>query len=73
LPTGGVAQARPNAIFELGWFYGRLGRSRVCNLVKRGTSIQSDLAGIVSIEFIEKVDETVPALEKELRQAGLIS
>jgi len=73
LPTGGVAQARPNAIFELGWFYGRLGRSRVCNLVKRGTSIHSDLAGIVSIEFIEKVDETVPALEKELRQAGLIS
>ena len=31
---GDSAQARPNVIFELGWFYGRLGRSRVCILSK---------------------------------------
>lgn len=67
-----VVQARPNAIFELGWFYGRLGRSRVCILMKRGTTIHSDLAGIVRIEFIEKVEEAVAALEKELARADLL-
>ena len=40
------AQARPNVILELGWFYGRLGRSRVCIVSKKGTKIPSDLARI---------------------------
>lgn len=69
---GEETQARPNVIFELGWFYGRLGRPRVCILAKRGTSIHSDLSGIVRIEFIENVEETVPGLERELRHAGLV-
>jgi hypothetical protein len=46
---GDVTQARPNVIFEMGWFYGRLGRARVCILSKRGTSMHSDLSGIVRI------------------------
>ena len=71
-PDCDAIQARPNVIFELGWFYGRLGRSRVCILCKRGTSIHSDLSGIVRIEFIENVDEVISPLEKELRQARLI-
>ncbi len=69
---GEVTQARPNVIFELGWFYGRLGRSRVCILCKRATAIHSDLSGIVHIEFIENVEEAIPSIEKELRQAKLI-
>lgn len=71
--TLSVSQARPNAIFELGWFYGRLGRSRVCILMKRGTSLHSDLAGIVRVDFIERVDEALAPLERELMQAGLLS
>ncbi len=70
---GEETQARPNVIFELGWFYGRLGRSRVCILSKRGTSIHSDLSGIVRIEFIENVEEAISGLERELHQAGLTS
>jgi predicted nucleotide-binding protein len=69
---GEATQARPNVIFELGWFYGRLGRARVCILAKRGTSVHSDLSGIVRIEFIENVEEAAHNLEKELRQAGLV-
>jgi predicted nucleotide-binding protein len=65
-------QARPNVIFEMGWFYGRLGRQRVCILFKKGTKIHSDLDGIMRIEFAENVEEILPKLEKELKEAGLI-
>ena len=65
-------QARPNVIFELGWFYGRLGRPNVCILFKRGTRIHSDLAGISRIEFTESVAETGDELEQELLEAGVL-
>ena len=41
-------QARPNVIFELGWFCGRLGREKICILFREGTSIHSDLDGVSS-------------------------
>lgn len=65
-------QARPNAIFELGWFYGRLGRERVCILFRKGTKIPSDLDGITRIEFEDSIDEKTLEIEKELREAGLL-
>lgn len=42
---GEYLQARPNVIFELGWFYSKLGWGKVCILFKRGTKIHSDLEG----------------------------
>jgi len=66
------AQARPNVIFELGWFYGKLKRDRVCILFKKGTKIHSDLDGISRIEFNESVEDKVLEIEKELKAAGLI-
>ena len=65
-------QARPNTIFELGWFYGRLGRPNVCILFKKGTKIHSDLNGINSIEFEKTVQEKVLQIRAELRDAGII-
>jgi len=65
-------QARPNAIFELGWFYGRLGRKRVCILFKKGTKIHSDLEGIIRIEFGNSIEEKIMEIEKELKEAGLL-
>jgi len=59
-------QARPNVIFELGWFYGRLSRSKVCILFKEGTKIHSDLDGISRIEFRESVAEKIDEIEREL-------
>jgi hypothetical protein len=67
------AQARPNVVFELGWFHGRLGRARVCILFKRGTKLHSDLEGISRIEFAENVEEKILEIEKELKAAGLLS
>jgi hypothetical protein len=45
---GEYSQARPNVAFELGWFYGKLGRKKVCILFKKGTRIHSDLEGVIN-------------------------
>ncbi|MFZ5634013.1 MAG: TIR domain-containing protein [Bacillota bacterium] len=66
-------QARPNVVFELGWFYGRLGRERVCILFKSGMQIHSDLDGINRIEFNSDINEKIVEIEKELESAGLIN
>ena len=65
-------QARPNVIFELGWFYGRLGRSRVCILFQRTAKIPSDLNGITTIEFDNSIEERVTEIERELKEAGIL-
>lgn len=72
LDEDNYTQARPNVIFELGWFYGRLGRPNVCILFKRGTRIHSDLDGISRIEFTESVLETRDELEQELLAAEVL-
>jgi len=57
--VGGVAsgpsdlkpRARQNVIMELGYFMGRLGRSRVCALHKGSVELPSDYQGILYIEM----------------------
>lgn len=64
-------QARPNVLFELGWFYGRFGRDRVC-IVKQGkTEMPSDLAGILTINFQTNVSEGLLNIERELSRVGI--
>ena len=70
--SGEYAQARPNVVFELGWFCGRLGRKQTCILFKKGTLIHSDLEGVSRIEYTESVEEKVLDIEKELKAAKLI-
>lgn len=65
-------QPRPNVVFELGWFCGRLGRSNVCILMRKGTRIHSDLEGISRIEFTDSVEEKVIEIETELKEAKLL-
>ena len=65
------AQARPNVLFELGWFYGRLGRKNVCIIMKEGTKIHSDLDGISRIKFVDKIRPEFEYIQKELRNAKL--
>ncbi len=40
-------RARQNVVFELGFFMGKLGRDRVCVLIKEGVEKPSDIDGIV--------------------------
>jgi predicted nucleotide-binding protein len=44
-------QARPNVFFELGWFYGKIGRDNVCILFKKGGRIHSDLPPLSAESF----------------------
>ncbi len=70
-PTELKLRARQNVIFELGYFIGRLGRSRVCALYVPGVELPSDYQGVAFVQ----VDEGGAwrfALAKELRAADLI-
>ena len=41
------ARARQNVVFELGYFIGRLGRSRVTVLYEGGVELPSDMSGVL--------------------------
>lgn len=47
-------RARQNVILELGYFLGKLKRSRVCALYKTGVEIPSDYEGVLWIELDDK-------------------
>lgn len=65
-------QARPNVLFELGWFCGRYGRGKVRMLRKKDTSLPSDLSGLIAYEFNDKVSEVFLDIKKDLLAAGII-
>ncbi len=68
-------QARPNVIFELGWFYANLGRSRVCILDQASDKSQifSDLQGVLRMQFNNAVSEKYIEIERELKSVGIIN
>jgi len=59
-------RARQNVIFELGFFYGKLKRNKVCCLYKEGVELPSDISGVSYIKFKESPEE-----KYELKAAGL--
>jgi predicted nucleotide-binding protein len=65
-------QARPNVIYELGWFCGRLGRGNVMLLLKEGTSMFSDFGGIIQKRFSKNVSEKLVEIRKDLVAAGVL-
>lgn len=66
-------QARPNVIFETGWFVGRLGPSRVLLLVKQGTQLHSDFDGVSKIPFAKSIEEQMAQINRELVAAELLA
>ena len=61
---------RQNVILELGYFFGRLGRSRVCALLDGDMEMPSDYAGVLYV-LLDDADGWKLTLAKELRAAGL--
>jgi len=65
------ARARQNVVFELGYFAGKLGRSRVCALLSDSNIEKpSDIAGVVYLEM-DGGGAWQLDLFKEIRAAGI--
>jgi predicted nucleotide-binding protein len=65
-------QARPNVIYELGWFCGNLGRSGAMLLLKEGTSVFSDFGGIIQKRFNNNISEKIVEIRRDLIAAGVL-
>jgi len=63
-------RARQNVILELGYFVGRLSRSRVCALSKGSVEIPSDIHGVVYVPMDDGGGWKLK-LATELKQAGI--
>lgn len=63
-------RARQNVVFEMGFFFGALGRRRVAVLVDAGVEKPSDLDGIVYVQF-DAAGAWKRTLMKEIEAAGL--
>ncbi len=66
-------QARPNVIYEVSWFCGKLGRNKMILLLKKGTTIFSDFGGIVKNRFINNINEKISEIRKDLEQINVLS
>ena len=56
-------------VFEWGYFIGKLGRDRVCALIKGGVEIHSDYDGVLYVEMGDNESWKVQ-LARELKGAG---
>ena len=63
-------RARPNVVFEMGFFIGALRRARVCLLLKEGTAKPSDIEGLVYVPMDEHSAWHL-ALAREIRASGI--
>lgn len=65
-------RARQNVILEFGYFIGKLGRERVCYLVKGKVETPSDMDGIAYHQFLDSLKEIEQKILRELKESGLI-
>lgn len=63
-------RARQNVVLELGYFFARQGRNRVCCLYKTGVELPSDISGVIYKEFTRSVSEKEGEIRRELRAVG---
>lgn len=63
-------RARPNVIFEFGYFVGKLSRSRVCCLYTGDVTLPSDVHGMIYKKFTSSIEEVGIGIIKELKVAG---
>jgi predicted nucleotide-binding protein len=61
-------RARQNVIFELGYFFGKLGRGRVVALTSGDLELPSDIVGLATISLVQ---DWKRQLAKEVRAAGI--
>lgn len=63
-------RARPNVIFEFGYFVGKLGRSRVCCLYTGNVTLPSDVSGMIYKRYESSIEEVAYGVIKDLKASG---
>jgi predicted nucleotide-binding protein len=63
-------RARQNVILEMGYFWGMLGRERICCLSKGEVDPPSDMHGILLLKYNSSVEEQFYNIIRELRTAN---
>jgi predicted nucleotide-binding protein len=63
-------RARPNVIFEFGYFLGKLGRSRVCCLYTGDVALPSDVSGMIYKHYEKSIEEVAFSVIKDLKASG---
>lgn len=63
-------RARPNVIFEFGYFVGKLGRSRVCCLYTGDVTLPSDVSGMIYKRYERSIEEVAYSVIKDLKASG---
>ncbi|MBF0098584.1 MAG: nucleotide-binding protein [Magnetococcales bacterium] len=63
-------RARPNVIFEFGFFVGKLGRDKVCCLHTGDVTLPSDMSGIIFKNYKNSVNEVAHDIRRELKSLG---
>jgi predicted nucleotide-binding protein len=64
-------RARQNVVFEMGFFFAKLGRGRVCAIIKPGVEQPSDIHGIVYVEY-DSAGKWQYDVAKEIKAAGYV-
>ncbi len=64
------SRARPNVIFEFGYFVGKLGRHRVCCLYTGDVTLPTDVSGMLYKKYTAKIDEVAYGIIKDLKASG---
>jgi predicted nucleotide-binding protein len=68
-PSKLEGRARQNVIFEMGFFFAWLGRSKTIALLQKGVTKPSDIDGVLYISMVDESWELL--LVRELKAAGL--
>jgi len=63
-------RARPNVIFEFGYFVGKLGRSRVCCLYAGDVTLPSDVSGMIYKRYDKSIEDVGYSIIKDLKASG---
>jgi predicted nucleotide-binding protein len=66
-------RARQNVIFEMGWFFARLGKSRTRLLYRGNIELPSDITGVIYTKYEVSVTEKKASIRRALAQGGLVS
>jgi predicted nucleotide-binding protein len=69
-PSKNKTRARQNVILELGYFFSKLGRERVCAIYVDGVEIPSDIHGILYLPY-DDAGAWRLILAKEIKAAGI--